>query len=85
MVIWFGVVSLGLVMGWVSAFLFHHNRPSWRAVKVTLGLLFGAGVQAVFGGIVGVVVYGVGAAFGAALYGVTLLVKPLRRIHEGHT
>jgi hypothetical protein len=70
------------VVGWATAFVFHHSRPGWRALKELLGVLFGAAVQAVFGGIPGTYIYGAGVALGAALYGATLPVGPLRRVHE---
>jgi hypothetical protein len=47
-----------------------------------LGALFGAALQALFGGVPGIIVYGIGLGFGALCYGVTLLFAPLRRAHH---
>jgi sugar phosphate permease len=82
MILWLGTYCFGLVLGWLSAYLFHHNRAVWREIKAALGVLFGATLQGLFGGIQGMILYGIGVAIGAALYGVTLLVALLRRAHS---
>ena len=82
MVILIGSTSFGLVMGWITAYLAHHSRPGWREFKAALGVLFGAAIQAVFTGWPGLGLYAVGLVVGAALYGLTLLVRPLRHTHD---
>ena len=82
MIVFVGTYCFGTVLGWVSAFMIHHGKPGWREVKVALGVLFGATLQAVLGKGYGIVVYGVGVAVGAVLYVVTLLLKPVRQAHN---
>ena len=82
MIVWIGTYLFGMVLGWVFVYLFHHGRPVWREIKVAFGVLFGAALQAVFGGGVGLVIYGVGLGFGALCYVLTLLFAPLRRAHH---
>ena len=81
MILWLGTYCFGLVLGWVSAYLFHHNRAGWREIKAALGILFGTALQALFGGVQGMILYGIGVAIGAALYSVTLLIGLLRDAH----
>lgn len=82
MILWLGTYCFGVVLGWLTAYLFDHNRPVWREIKAVLGVLFGAALQSVFGGFPGVIIYGIGVLIGAALYGVTLLLALLRRAHS---
>lgn len=82
MIILCGALSLGSVLGWITAYLTHHSRPGWREFKAALGVLFGAAIQAVFTGWPGLGPYAVGLIVGAGLYGLTLLVRPLRRAHD---
>ena len=82
MVILIGSPSFGLVLGWITAYLAHHSRPGWREFKAALGVLFSAAIQTVFTGWPGLGLYAVGLIVGAGLYGLTLLVKPLRRTHD---
>jgi hypothetical protein len=82
MVISLGACGFGLVLGWITACLAHHSRPGWREVKVALGVLLGATFQALVSLWPGMAWYAVGIVMGAGLYGVTLIVKPLRRTHD---
>jgi hypothetical protein len=82
MVILLGAHGFGLVLGWVTAYLAHHSRPGWREFKAALGVLLGATIQALFNGRLELALYAVGVIMGAALYGLTLIVKPLRRTHN---
>ena len=82
MVVWIGTCCFGIVLGWVTGYLVHHGLPIWREIKTVLGVLFGAALQAIFGGFPGMLVYGVGVFIGVVLYGVTLLIVPLRRAHN---
>jgi hypothetical protein len=82
MILWLGTYGFGAVMGWMAAYLFDHNRPTWREIKSAAGLVFGAAAQAVFGGVPGIVIYGIGVFIGVAFYGVTLLLAPLRHAHH---
>ena len=82
MLVWLGILSFGAVIGWVVAFVYHHNRALLRELKGLLAILFGAALQAVFGVSLGIVVYGVGVAAGIVLYVITLLFRSLRRAHE---
>ena len=82
MILWLGTYCFGVVLGWLAAYLFDHNRPVWRETKAVLGVLFGAALQSVFGGFPGVIIYGFGVLIGAALYGVTLLLVFLSRAHS---
>jgi hypothetical protein len=82
MAILLGTINFGLVLGWITAYLAHHSRPGWREIKVALGVLFGATIQAVFTGWPSLGPYAVGLIVGAGLYGLTLFVKPLRRTHD---
>ena len=82
MVILFGALCFGLVLGWLTAYLAHHSRPGWREVKAALAVLLGATMQALFGGLAGLALYTIGLIVGAALYGATLIVEPLRHTHD---
>jgi hypothetical protein len=82
MIVWVGTSLFGMVLGWVSMYLILHGKPVWREAKVALGVLFGATLQAVFGGVFGIILYGIGLGFGALCYGLTLLFAPLRRAHH---
>ena len=82
MIVYVGAYCFGTVLGWVGVFVLHHGKRGWREAKAALGVLFGAALQAVFGGGVGMVVYGVGVAIGAVLYLVALLLRPVRRAHS---
>lgn len=82
MVIFVGALCFGLVLGWLTAYLAHHSRPGWREFKAALAVLFSAAMQSLFGGWTGLAVYAIGLIVGAALYGVTLIVRPLRHSHD---
>jgi hypothetical protein len=82
MVILLGAHGFGLVLGWITAYLAHHSRPGWREVKAALGVLLGATILALFNAWPGLALYAVGVFMGAALYGLTLIVKPLRHTHD---
>ncbi len=82
MIISLGAYSFGLVLGWITAHLAYHSRPGWRELKAVLGMLLGAALQALFDVWPGLVMYTMGVIVGAALFGVTLAVKPLRRTHN---
>lgn len=82
MFVWLGTFGFGMVIGWVVAFVYHHNRGLWRELKGLLAILLGAALQAVFGVRLGIVVYGVGLAAGIVLYVITLVFRSLRRAHE---
>ena len=82
MAIWLGTPGFGLVLGWIAAYLAHHSRPGWRELKAALGVLFGAAIQSIFTGQLGLVPYGISLIVGAALYGLTLLSRPLRHTHD---
>lgn len=81
MVILVGAVCFGLVLGWLTAYLAHHSRPGWRAFKAALAVLLSATMQSMFGGLTGLAFYAAGLSVGAALYGITWLIKPLRHTH----
>ena len=85
MSVWLGTFGFGAVIGWVVAFVYHHNRALLRELKGLLAILFGAALQAVFGVSLGIVVYGVGVAAGIVLYVITLFFRSLRRAHEIRT
>jgi len=82
MSVWLGTFGFGMVIGWVVAFVYHHNRALLRELKGLLAILFGAALQAVFGVNLGIIVYGVGVTAGTVLYVITLLFRSLRRAHE---
>jgi hypothetical protein len=82
MIVFVGTYCFGLVLGWLTAYSIHHGLLGWREVKGALGVLFGAALQAIFCGITGTMLYGAGVVIGAAFYGATLLVKPLRHAHD---
>jgi hypothetical protein len=82
MVIFVGALCFGLVLGWLTAYLAHHSRAGWRELKVALAVLLGAAMQSMFGGWTGLALYAIGLVVGAALYGVTLIVRSLRHTHD---
>lgn len=82
MVTLIGAVCFGLVLGWLTACLAHHSRAGWREFKAALAMLLSATLQSMFGGLTGLAFYAAGLIVGAALYGITLLIKPLRHTHD---
>jgi len=82
MVVSYGSLCFGLVLGWLTIDLARHSRAGWGALKVALATLSGAALQQLFGVGTALLLYGVGVIIGAALYGITLLVAPLRYAHN---
>ena len=82
MVVFVGALCFGLVLGWLTAYLVHHGRAGWRELKAGLTVLLGVALQSMFGGLAGMVLYAIGLVVGAALYGATLMIKPLRHTHD---
>jgi hypothetical protein len=85
MVILWGALCFGLVLGWTAAHLARNGQLGWGEVKAALAVLFGATMPSSFGGLAGLALYTIGLIIGAALYGLTLIVKPLRRSHDSIT